>query len=73
MKKHIYLKKIMLFSLVHLFELIVLGVSISLFLAIFPAPYNYAVSVLFVLGYMIYLVASLIEDYNNYKGADFIV
>lgn len=73
MKKHTNYKKILLYFLVHLFELIVLGVSISLFLTFLPAPYSFAVSALFVLGYLIYLVAGLIEDYNNYKGADFIV
>lgn len=65
--------KILKFTLGHLFEVAVIAAVIWWMFNYGPEWMRWPVAILFVLVYIIYFVNSLIDEYKEYKGADFMV
>lgn len=65
--------KIITIVLVHLFEIAVISAVIWWMFTYGPEWLQWPVSILFVLVYIIYFANSVIDEYKEYKGADFMV
>jgi len=66
-------KKIMFKVVIHAIELLLLYTFSFWIYAIAPEGYAMAAVLLVGLVYLIYLISSLIDDYLDIKGADFMV
>lgn len=65
--------KIFKYFLLHSIELLILLVLSWVVLTYAPEKYQWPVFILFIVLYILYLGNSLVEDYREYKGGDFMV
>jgi len=73
MKKNNSVKKILGKILVHVIELVVLYVLVIWIQKVAPSEYALPAIVLFAFVYLIYLGSSIVDDYLDVHGADFII
>lgn len=65
--------KIVKFVLIHLFEIAVIAAVSWWVFNYAPEQYQWPVVILFVVMYVIYFANEVIDEYKEYKGADFMV
>ena len=66
-------KKIISFVIIHIIELLIL-IAAGLFVYTYAPEEFQTAMVVFIIGiYGLYLAGSIVEDYREYKGGDFII